>query len=231
MKKLLIVFALCIPLNTSGKVSTKEQWIKYYLRPCKTVPYNFVCKEKLERAITRMNHYAPMIFYQLDEMDLPGFLAIIPIMESHYSNRAVSKVNGKPFALGIWQVSWVNFKEYFRRTSLTDLSKHEIIRSKIWRNPEFNTHLATWILNGYHKKYKNWQHTLYAYNAGSTAVDAWLKNKEALPEQTQNFYNQFLALYDIVKNQEHYGIEAEDKTTYYSYVLKNKLKATSKWFN
>jgi len=226
-----ILILILSPFGTHSEELTKADWIGFYLRDCSTVGYNYVCKQKLEKAISRMNHYLPMVTFQLRERNLPTYFALIPIIESHYSNLAVSIVNGEKFALGKWQVSWRNIREYHKRQDLTLMSKKQIIRSRLWRHPEFNTRVATWVLSGYHKKYKNVRDTLYAYNAGSTKVNAWIRGEAKLPEETQNFYIQFLALEEIVRNQEKYSINAEDSTTYLRYVLKNKLQEASNWFN
>ena len=232
MKKI-ILFALLItvPLGSQSRVLTKQDWIKFYLRPCKTVKYNYVCKEKLEKAISRMNNYFPMVKFQLKERGLPDYFALIPIIESHYSNHAKSMVNDKPFALGMWQVAFSNFQEYHRRNDLTNYTKKQILRNRNWKHPEFNTRVATWILKGYYKKYGDVKTTLYAYNAGSTKINAWLRGEAELPKETENFYLQFLALHEIVKNQKAYGIKADDSTEYIKYVFKNKLQEAAKWFN
>ena len=232
MKKLLLFLLLIVvPLGSQSRVLTKQDWVSFYLRPCRTVSYNQVCLEKLEKAISRMNNYLPMITFQLRERDLPTYFALVPIIESHYTNRAVSMVNDKPFALGLWQVAFRNFIEYHKRRDLTKLSKKQILKTRLWRHPEYNTRVATWILKGYYKKYGDVKTTLYAYNAGSTKINAWLRGEAELPKETENFYLQFLALAEIVKNQKAYGIKADTSTKYLRYVFKNKLQEAAKWFN
>ena len=232
MKKLFIAILLIVfPLGSQSRVLTKQDWISFYLRDCNKVGYNQVCRQKLEKSISHMNNYLPMITFQLRERKLPTYFALIPIIESNYSNLAVSMIDGKPFALGLWQTSWRNIQEYHKRRDLTKLSKKQILRGRYWRHPEYNTRIATWILKGYYKRYNDVKTTLYAYNAGSTAVNAWLEGKRELPKQTENFYLQFLALEEIVRNQKKYGIKASNETTYLKYVLKNKLQNASKWFN
>lgn len=224
----LILILILIPITLSA--NTKDDWIRYYTRNCSTVNTNQVCKDRLESAIERMNNYKPMVEFHLRSYGLPEWLSIIPIIESDYNRYAVSYINGIPFALGAWQVSWVNIQQYFKITSLTQFSKVEIIRSNVWKNPEFNTEIAVWILKGLFDRYKNRKHAIYAYNAGSEKVNLWLAGKSELPEQTVNFYNQFLALYEITKDQEKYGINAKDETEYYTYVIKNKFNEVSGWF-
>lgn len=221
-----LIILILIPLYLNA--ATKEQWIKYYTRPCYDLSEKQVCRHRLEKAIERMNNYKPMVFFKFKEKKLPTFLAIIPIIESDYNPNAISYINKKPFALGMFQVSKHNIVEYFKRVSLTKFSKSWIISSRVWANPEFSTELACWILDGLWKKYRNWQHVIYAYNAGSKVVDDWIAGKRKLPEQTVNFYQQFLALYEIVTNQKKYGITAKDETEYYTYVIKNEL---NKWVN
>ena len=181
-----------------------------------------------------MNNYKPMVIFKLRKRGLPTNLAIIPIIESDYNPNAVSYLKScddcekKPFALGLFQISKHNIVEYFKRVSLTKFSKSWIINSKIWANPEFSTELGCWILGGLWKKYKNWEHVIYAYNAGGKVVDSWLAGERELPSQSVNFYQQYLALNEIVANQKKYGINAKNETEYFTYVVKNAVK---KWLN
>lgn len=225
MKKLvLFLLLIVVPLGSQSRVLTKQDWIKFYLRPCQTVKHNYVCKQKLEKAISRMYYYLPMTEFQLNNRGLPNWLAVIPIIESNYTNNAVSMVGGEPFALGLWQISHYNVREYFNRSMLTKFSKKDILKYRMWKNPELNTYLAAWIIDGYKKKYTDWKHVLYAYNAGSKKVDSWINGKAELPKETENFYLQFLALQEIVKNEKKYGLKIERRMGYASYFIKNKVK-------
>lgn len=247
MKKLLFFLLLIVvPLGSQSRVLTKQDWIRFYTRSCKTVSYNQVCREKLEKAISLMNNYLPMFTFQLKERKLPTYFAILCIIESNCKTREISYVRPKkckkeemegdkckkvPFALGLWQPSWRNIRQAFRDQYLTDLTKKQIIRYTPWRDAEFNTNIALWILDGYYRKYKDVKTTLYAYNAGSTKINAWLRGEAELPKETENFYLQFQALNEIVKNQKAYGIKADTSTKYLRYVFKNKLQEAAKWFN
>lgn len=187
--------------------------VKDYIKHYKTKRYH----------VKKLSEYAsPYIYHVVSELkrqDLPGELAIIPMIESAYRPHATSCVG----ATGIWQLT--------RATALKFGIKHDK-----WydgrKDIADSTKAALDYLKYLNKKYSgDWLLTLAAYNSGEPKVNrAIRKNKRAgkpikfwdlpLPKETKQFVPKILAIAYLVKHPEEMGIKLKtvEDTPYFAKV-------------
>ncbi len=139
--------------------------------------------------------------------NLPEDLKLLPLLESGFNPRAVSKSN----AVGLWQF-------------LSNTSKHLGLRINRWvderRDIEKSTRAAVRHLSNLYRKFNSWPLALAAYNGGGGYVQRALKRTGAsniwelidsgeLREETSQYLPKFIALTVIYKNRELFGISDE----------------------
>ncbi len=138
---------------------------------------------------------------------LPEALKLLPLLESGFNPRAVSKSN----AVGLWQF-------------LSNTSKHLGLRINRWvderRDIEKSTHAAARHLSNLYRTFNSWPLALAAYNGGGGYVERALKKTGAtniwelmdsgeLREETSQYLPKFIALTVIYKNMRLFGISEE----------------------
>ncbi len=138
---------------------------------------------------------------------LPEDLKLLPLLESGFNPRAVSKSN----AVGLWQF-------------LSNTSKHLGLRINRWvderRDIEKSTQAAVRHLSNLYRKFNSWPLALAAYNGGGGYVERALKKTGAtniwelmdsgeLREETSQYLPKFIALTVIYKNMRLFGISEE----------------------
>lgn len=153
-------------------------------------------------AVQRFAKASPYLHYiigELEKRNMPGELALLPMLESSYEPTATSSSG----AAGLWQ--------FVRGTGRTFGLKQDG-----WydgrRDVRASTHAALNYLQYLHKKFHgDWMLALAAYNAGEGAVQKAISRKRkaggsanywslSLPKQTQAYVPKLLAMAEVVEN-------------------------------
>ena len=154
------------------------------------------------------NNAAPYMSYIVDRLEkrnLPGELALLPMIESNFKNHATSNRG----AAGIWQF----MPQTGRMFGLKQTAGYDGRR-----DVKASTEAALNYLESLHKEFNHdWMLALAAYNAGPGTVRKAIKiNKRAgkpisfwdlkLPKQTQGYVPKFLALVEIFGNPDQHNL-------------------------
>ncbi|HET8729988.1 MAG TPA: LysM peptidoglycan-binding domain-containing protein [Moraxellaceae bacterium] len=159
----------------------------------------------LDRMARRSTRYLYYTVSEAERRNLPTELALLPVIESAYDPFAYSHAN----AAGMWQfipgtarIMGVKQNEWFD-------GRRDIIES---------TRAAYDFLTLLYQKFGDWQLVLAAYNAGPGAVQRAIERNQAaglptdfwslrLPAETRSYVPRFLAVAQIVKSPETYGVD------------------------
>ncbi len=157
-------------------------------------------------AYKRSGRYRPMILKALREAGLPEELSWLPLIESGYKVRAMSRAR----ALGLWQfIASTGYKFGLKR----DLWVDERM------DPEKSTAAAIAYLKELHQIFGDWTTALAAYNCGEGAVLRSIRTQRInyldnfwdlytkLPRETAFYVPKFLAVLHIVNDPAAYGFE------------------------
>lgn len=162
-------------------------------------------KLSLETNVLRSEPYIYYILNQLNERNMPVELALVPLIESAYNPLATSYAK----AAGLWQIVPITAEQY----GLTKNSWYDPRRDLIE-----STDTAINLLQYLNQQFEgDWLLTLAAYNAGEGRVKraiAWNKSKGLptnfwalnLPKETMQYIPKFLAITDIIRNNNQYNI-------------------------
>ena len=175
----------------------------------KVETYTAIYSKQAHHFLKTSKYASPYLYHiveQIEEQNMPGELALLPMIESAYKPFAVSKVG----ASGIWQIGKTTGKRYGLRQDHWYDGRKDIAAS---------TQAALEYLKFLYKEFDNdWYLALAAYNAGEGRIKrAIANNKKAskatdfwslqLPKQTQDFVPKLLALANIIKNPNNYDIQ------------------------
>ncbi len=154
----------------------------------------------------RSGLYRPMIVAQLQEAGLPEQLSWLPLVESGFKDRALSRAR----ALGLWQfIASTGYRYGLDRSSWIDERM----------DPEKSTKAALTYLTALHNLFGDWLTALAAYNCGERAVLHQIHNQTVsyfdqfwdlyarLPRETRRYVPRFLAVLAILQDPESYGFE------------------------
>jgi membrane-bound lytic murein transglycosylase D len=152
--------------------------------------------------------YKPLIQRILDEEGVPQELIYLAQAESGFMPRAVSNKKAE----GMWQ--FVQFRG--RQYGLLQTPNND---DRL--DPEKATRAAARHLRDLYNHFGDWYLAMAAYNCGPGCVDSavmrtgyadfWeLRNRNALPRETQNYVPAILAITIMAKNQKDYGLEDID---------------------
>jgi len=160
----------------------------------------------LEQVSKRATPFLYLIVEEIEKRNLPIELALLPIVESAFDPFAYS--HGA--ASGLWQFT-------------APMAKHFGLTMNWWydgrRDVPAATIAAIDMMEYLHKKTNgNWLYAIAAYNTGEGRVlNAVRKNKRLgkstdffsldLPRETVRYVPQLLALADVIKNADKYGIK------------------------
>jgi membrane-bound lytic murein transglycosylase D len=152
----------------------------------------------------RSGIYRPMIVRELKEAGLPEELSWLPLIESGFKIRALSRSR----ALGMWQfIASTGYKFGLKRDNWIDERM----------DPEKSTRAAIAYLTELHRIFGDWTTALAAYNWGegrvlkciSTQKIDYLDNfwdlYKKLPTETAFYVPQFLAVLHILNDPEKHG--------------------------
>ncbi len=164
----------------------------------------------------RSGKYRDMIVAALKEAGLPEDLAWLPLIESGFKVRALSRAR----ALGLWQfISSTGSKFGLKRDTWVDERL----------NPEKSTRAAIAYLKELHNIFGDWTTVLAGYNCGEGTVLRTIRNQrinyldnfwdlyKQLPRETARYVPKFLATLHILKDPEKYGFTLEDPDPPVSY--------------
>ncbi len=152
----------------------------------------------------RSGRYMNMIVAALREAGLPEDLAWLPLIESGFKVRAMSRAR----ALGLWQfISSTGSKFGLKRDTWVDERL----------DPEKSTRAAIAYLKELHNIFGDWTTVLAGYNCGEGTVLRTIRNQrinyldnfwdlyKELPRETARYVPKFLATLHILKDPEKYG--------------------------
>ncbi|MDZ7695965.1 MAG: LysM peptidoglycan-binding domain-containing protein [Deltaproteobacteria bacterium] len=156
------------------------------------------------RAYRRSGEYRPMMVRKLKEAGLPESLSWLPLIESGYKVRALSRAR----ALGMWQfIASTGYKYGLERDRWVDERM----------DPEKSTDAAIAYLKELHQIFGDWLTVLAAYNCGEGRVLRCIKTQRIdyldhfwdlyskLPRETAFYVPKFLAVLHIINDPKAYG--------------------------
>lgn len=162
-------------------------------------------KPVIETSLNRGAKYEKLFKQIFREEGVPEDLFYLPIVESGYRTRALSRAKAK----GIWQF-------------MSATARMEGLTVNWWvderSDPEKATRAAAKHLRRLHKHYGDWYLALAAYNAGQGKVDRSIRKARSrdfwkiarhrwiFRRETRNYVPGFLAAMVIGKNPEKYGL-------------------------
>ena len=162
-------------------------------------------KNQFIAAYRRSGRYRAYIAKALREAGLPEELSWLPLIESGYKVRALSKAR----ALGLWQfIPSTGYK--------FGLKRNRYIDERL--DPYKSTRAAIEYLKELHQIFGDWITVLAAYNCGEGRVLRVIRNQQVnyldnfwdlyrrLPRETARYVPRFLATLHIVNNPEKYGL-------------------------
>ncbi len=154
----------------------------------------------------RSGIYRPMIVKELKEAGLPEELSWLPLIESGFKVRALSRAR----ALGLWQfIASTGYKFGLNRNTWIDERL----------DPEKSTHAAIAYLTELHKIFGDWMTVLAAYNCGEGTVLRVIRKQrinyldhfwdlyQRLPYETVRYVPRFIATLLIIKDPEKFGFK------------------------
>ena len=166
--------------------------------------FTTVEREQFLEGYRRSGLYRPMILERLEKAGLPAQLSWLPLVESWFKVRALSRAS----ALGMWQfISSTGVRYGLERDTWVDERL----------DPEKATDAAIAYLVDLHGLFGDWPKALAAYNCGEGRVlrlsrrsadeyvDFW-DVYEMLPGETRRYVPRLLAALQIIENPAKYGM-------------------------
>lgn len=163
-------------------------------------------REFFVESYMRSGRYRPYIVAQLQAAGLPEQLSWLPLIESGFKTKALSRAR----ALGLWQfIPSTGYK--------FGLTRDKFVDERL--DPEKSTRAAIDYLKELHQIFGDWTTVLAAYNCGEGRVLRVIREQnvnyldnfwdlyERLPYETARYVPRFLATLHIVANLEKYGFD------------------------
>jgi membrane-bound lytic murein transglycosylase D len=181
------------PLD-SALVHEHEEW--YSSRP-----------EYIKRFVDRGSRYLHYIVEQVEKRNMPMEVALLPVIESAFTPRALSRAK----ASGIWQFIPSTGKNYGLKQNWWRDNRNDVIAA---------TDAALNYLQKLHEMFGNWEHAFAAYNCGEGCVARAIAANQKrglptdflslkLPHETRNYVPKLIAVKNIVLSPAAYGIEID----------------------
>ena len=186
-----------IPIEINEKV---EMWIKYFQGRG---------RGHMERYLARSTRYEAIMKKVLRDNKLPEDLFYIALIESGFSSSALSRAS----AVGYWQFIRGTGKQY-------KLQINQLLDDR--RDPVLATQAAANYVKDLYGLFGSWYLSMAAYNVGEGRVlravkkyktrDFWelVRNKRALPRETDDYVPKYIAAKLIAKNPDKYGFDGID---------------------
>ncbi len=160
----------------------------------------------LNTVTQRAEPYLYLVMQEIEKRNMPMELVLLPVVESAYNPNARSPSN----ATGLWQFTAGTGRRYG-------------LEQNRWYDGRRDIQASTTAAMDYLQKLSddfdgNWFHAIAAYNVGEGRIqkaveqsrragkngDFWSLN---LPRQTTEYVPRLLALADIIKNADRYGVK------------------------
>lgn len=186
-----------IPVEINANVN---KWISYFQNRGRV---------HMERYLRRSTRYEALMKKVLRDNKLPEDLFYIALIESGFSAQAFSHAS----AVGYWQFIRGTGKHY-------KLDINQLVDER--RDPVLSTQAAAEYFKDLYQRFDSWYLAMAAYNVGEGRVervirkyktkDFWtlIKNRKALPAETENYVPKYIAAKLIAKNPDQYGFEGID---------------------
>ncbi|MPW95867.1 LysM peptidoglycan-binding domain-containing protein [Moraxella catarrhalis] len=176
---------------TNARIEAQKSW--FYTR-----------QTYLDRLTARASRYLHHTVAEAERRGIPSELALLPIIESSYDPTATSNAA----AAGLWQFIPSTGRIYGLNQSATYDGRRDVIES---------TRAAYDFLTSLYNQFGSWELALAAYNAGPGRVSHAIKANQdqglptdywslKLPTETMNYVPRFLAVAQIVRSPNTYGI-------------------------
>ncbi|RZG64912.1 LysM peptidoglycan-binding domain-containing protein [Acinetobacter bouvetii] len=158
----------------------------------------------IDRLSARASRYLYHTVKEAERRGMPTELALLPVIESSYDPAATSSAA----AAGLWQFIPSTGRIYgLKQTSMYD-GRRDVVES---------TRAAYEFLGSLYNQFGSWELALASYNAGPGRIQQAInRNKAAglptdywslkLPQETMNYVPRFLAVAQIIKNPDAYGV-------------------------
>jgi len=166
-------------------------------------------KEFFVSSYKRSGRYRPEILKALKEAGLPKELSWLPLIESGFKVKALSRAR----ALGLWQfIPSTGYKFGLKRNEWID-ERMDVTKSTL---------AAIDYLKELHNIFGDWMTVLAGYNCGETRVLRVIRNQninyldnfwdvfEKLPWETARYVPRFLAALFIINDPERFGLDLKD---------------------
>ena len=159
---------------------------------------------RFAQGLVRSWAYLPEIERVFADAGLPAELTLLPHIESSFENRAMSKVG----AAGIWQIMPATGRRFLRVNDDVDerlnISTSSMAAAQILR--ENYTMLGTWPLaiTAYNHGANGMKQAVNTVGTTDFGVIVQRYRGPLFGFASQNFYAEFLAAIDLVKNYKHY---------------------------
>lgn len=162
----------------------------------------------LERAQTRAEPFLYSIVKLVESKNVPGEIALLPIVESAFQPHVVSPAR----AAGIWQFIPSTGHNYGLKRSRSYDGRRDVYAS---------TKAAIKYLKKLHGDFGDWLLAIAAYNCGEGGVARAVRRNEAqglptdfwslnLPQETRSYVPKLLAVARLFADAERYGISLKD---------------------
>lgn len=163
----------------------------------------------LERMFERAEPWIAHIAAEIIERDLPGELALLPMVESGFDVFAYSRRE----AAGAWQL----LEPTARHHGLVITPEYDARRDMLAATPVALNYLESL----HHQLDQRWSHAIQAYNAGPTRVRRLLSEQDAgharpgnerldLPPETRAHFTRLMGLACLLEQPSRYGLELPD---------------------
>ena len=161
-------------------------------------------REYFLEAYRRSGLFRPMILAKLEAAGLPSQLSWLPLVESLFKERALSRAA----AVGLWQFIASTGARY-------GLARNAWVDERM--DPEKSTEAAIAYLTELHGMFGEWPKALAAYNCGEGQVDRLGRRNAAeyqdfwdlyamLPQETRRYVPRFFATLVILADPARYGM-------------------------
>jgi len=192
---------------------------------------NFLGQERkfFMESYRRSGRFRPMILDELQKAGLPERISWLPLIESGFLIRALSRAR----ALGLWQfIPSTGYK--------FGLERNQWIDERM--DPVKATRAAIDYLTQLHNIFGDWTTALAAYNCGEGTVLRVIRNQHInyldnfwdlyvhLPSETARYVPRLMAAMHLIENPEKYGLELptpDDPIAYEEIPVKKQIQLTA----
>lgn len=165
--------------------------------------------EYIDRVQERAKPFLYSIVRQIEKHDMPGEIALLPVIESAFKPEAISPAN----AAGLWQFIPSTGRTYGLKQNRSYDGRRDVYAS---------TRAAIKYLKKLHTDFNgDWLLAVAAYNCGEGTIARAIQKNEArhrptdfwsldLPRETRTYVPRFLAVAKLFAGADKYGIDLHD---------------------